>query len=112
MVQTVKQFIDDAYQPISANSPNTGLKGNDYSKGVQFMNELLSSFSGTGLMITVSKEVDTPVVAFQQYVYFAASGADVNEGRLANMENSWLVLDGVTYPLIPMSDHTFDEQYK
>ena len=112
MAQTVKEFLDDAYQLISASSPTVPLKGNDTSKGMQFLNELLSSFSGTGLMITVDKEIVTPVIAFQQFVTFAASGADVNVGRLANIENAWLVLTGVTYPLIAVSDHTFNEQYK
>lgn len=116
MAQTVKEFLDDAYQLISASSPTVPLKGNDTSKGMQFLNELLSSFSGTGLMITVDKEVSTPVLPpagnLPSYTTFAASGADVNEGRLANIENAWLLLTGVTYPLIAVSDHTFNEQYK
>ncbi len=112
MVQTVKAFVNDSYQIVSANSPTIGLQGNDLTKGVQFLNELVSSFSGTGLMITVDKEIETAVIAFQQFVTFAASGADVNDGRLANIENAWLELSGVTYPLIPISDHSFNEQYK
>lgn len=112
MAQTVKEFLDDAYQLVSASSPTVPLKGNDTSKGMQFLNELLSSFSGTGLMITVDKEISTAVIAGQMFVTFAASGADVNQGRLANIENAWLVLTGVTYPLIAVSDHSFNEQYK
>ena len=72
MAQTVKQFVTDAYQLISANSPTTPLKGDDFSKGLQFLNELLSSYSGTGLMITVSKEVTTPIIAGQLQVTEAA----------------------------------------
>jgi hypothetical protein len=63
-------------------------------------------------MITVDKEVETTVIASQRYVTFGATGADVNEGRLANIENAWLELTGVTYPLIAVSDHSFNEQYK
>ena len=40
MSQTVKQFVTDAYQLISANSPTVPLQGNDMLKGVQFLNEL------------------------------------------------------------------------
>ena len=112
MAQTVKQFVTDAYQLISANSPTTPLKGDDFSKGLQFLNELLSSYSGTGLMITVSKEVTTPIIAGQLQVTFGASGYDVNEGRLANIENAWLILNGVVYPLVPSSDHLFNSQYR
>jgi hypothetical protein len=112
MVQTVKQFVDDAYQLISAGSPTVPLHGNDFNKGLQFLNELLSSYSGTGMMITVDQTITVNVVAGQMNVTFAASGADVNQGRLANIEDAWLVLTGVTYPLIPVSDHSFFEQYK
>ena len=41
MSQTVKQFVTDAYQLISANSPTVPLQGNDMLKGVQFLNELI-----------------------------------------------------------------------
>ena len=116
MAEYVKEFISDSYQLISANSPFVSLKGNDFSKGLQFLNELLSSYSGTGLMITVDTEVNVavnpPIGNFPSFVYFAAAGADVNQGRLANIENAWLLLEGVTYPLIAVSDHSFNEQYK
>jgi hypothetical protein len=112
MVETVKEFVTDSYQIVSANSPTVPLKGDDFTKGLRILNDLLSSFSGTGLMITVAKEIETSVIAGQKYVTFAASGADVNEGRLANIEDCWLELTGVTYPLIPISIHSFSEQYK
>jgi hypothetical protein len=112
MVQTVKEFVTDSYQLISAGTPTTPLKGNDMSKGVQLLNELLSSYSGTGLMLTIAQEISTPVLTGQMFVEFAASGADVNVGRLANLADAWLVLTGVTYPLIPVSINTFNEQYK
>ena len=112
MVQTVRDFVNDAYQIISANSPTVSLHGNDLSKGVQFLNELLQSYSGTGDMITVPKEVSTTIVAGTTEVTYAASGADVNEGRLANLENAWLLLEGVTYPLQPVSESEFFYSYK
>lgn len=112
MVQTVREFVNDSYQIISANSPFVPLKDGDFTKGLQFLNELLASYSGTGLMTTIAKEVTTPVIAGQKFVTFGASGFDINEGRLSNIEDSWLVLTGVTYPLIPVSDHSFNEQYK
>lgn len=112
MVQTVREFVSDAYQIISANSPTVPLHGNDLSKGIQFLNELMQSYSATGLMITVPKEVTTNIVAGTTEVTFAESGADVNEGRLANLEDAWLVLENVTYPLIPVSESEFYNTYR
>lgn len=112
MVQTVKEFVNDAYQLITAQSPTVPLAGNDFNKGLQFLNELIASYSGTGLLLTVATEVSTNVVTGQMFVEFAASGGDVNIGRLANIEDAYLTLTGVTYPLIPVSIHSFNEQYK
>ncbi len=116
MVQTVKQFISDAYQLISANSPTVPLQGNDMLKGVQFMNELLAFFSATGLMLTIAKQVDYTLPIGQRIITFGAATVtptpDVTVGRLANNENSWLTLDGVEYPLIDISRNVFNASYK
>lgn len=116
MAQTVKEFVTDSYQLVSASSPTSSLHGNDMSKGVQFLNELLASLSGTGLMITVAKQVDFTMSIGQQYVTFADAtytpAADVQEGRLANLQNAWLTLQGVTYPLVDESRNVFFDSYK
>lgn len=112
MTQTVREFVTDAYQPISANSPTTPLHGNDLKKGIQFLNELLQFYSASALLLTVPKEVEFNVVAGQSEIIFADTGATVNEGRLANVSDAWLVLQGVTYPLIELSDNEFFQSYK
>jgi hypothetical protein len=71
MVQTVKQFITDAYQLISANTPTVPLQGNDMSKGIQYMNQLLKHYSATGLMLTIAKQVDFTVAIGQSEITFA-----------------------------------------
>lgn len=116
MSQTVKEFVNDAYQLVSANSPTVPLQGNDLSKGIQFMNELLQSYSGTGLLLTIAKQVDFVMSIGQQNVTFADANyvpaADVQQGRLANLQNAWLLLDGVTYPLVDESRNVFLDSYK
>lgn len=112
MVQTVREFIRDCYRGVSANSPTTPLHGDDQLKGIQFFNELLQEYSANGLMITVPKEVTHALVAGDTEVTFAATGADVNEGRLANLENAWLELDNVSYPLIPVSEAEYFNTYR
>ncbi len=110
--QTVREFVRDSYRIVSANSPTTPLHGDDMSQGIKFLNELLQSYSGTGLMITIPKEVSTNIIAGTTEVTFAASGADVNQGRLANLQNAWLLLENVTYPLIPVSQSEYYNTYR
>ena len=103
MAQSVKGFIEDSYQLVTANNPVVPLQGNDFIKGLQFMNELLTSYSASALLLTVSREVVFNMAIGQQFVTFASPDfiptPDVASGRLANLGNAWLLLDGVTYPL-------------
>ncbi len=117
--QSVREFINDSYQLISAASPTVPLHGNDLSKGIQYLNELLLSYSANGLMITVSKLVPFTVNINQGFITFGPTDftpppvIDVTtEGRLVNLENAWVQLDGITYPLIDESRNDFFASYK
>ncbi len=114
--QTVKAFVQDAYQLVSASSPTVPLQGDDMSKGIFFLNELLLSYSGTGLMLTIAKEVVYNLSINQSVITFGDASyvptPDVTAGRLANMQNAWLLLDGVTYPLVDESRNVFLASYK
>lgn len=116
MAQTVKEFIADSYQLVSASSPTVPLHGNDTIKGLQLLNRLLKAYSATGLMLTIAKHVTfTLPIAVQEITFGDASHVptpDVTVGRLANLQNAWLLLDGVTYPLIDESRNTFFASYK
>lgn len=112
MTQTVREFITDSYKIISSNSPTTPLHGNDMQKGIQILNELLQAYSSSGLLLTVSDEITYNVLPGQSVVTFGSIGQDVNEGRLANTSAVWLVLQGVTYPLVDMTDNSFFNSYK
>lgn len=114
--QTVREFVQDSYQLISANSPTVPLHGNDMSKGVQFLNELLKSYSSSSLLLTIAKKVQFQLAIGQQFVTFGdptyTPTPDVTEGRLSNLQRAWLQLDGVDYPLIDESRGVFFGSYK
>jgi hypothetical protein len=114
--QSVRGFVEDAYQLISANSPTVPLHGNDMSKGIQYLNELLASYSANGLMLTVAKTVEIDINIGDGFITFGNPGftptPDVTEGRLANIENAYVRLDGVDYDLIIESTNEFKSSYK
>lgn len=114
--QSVRGFLKNAYQLINPGNPTQPVVGNNQILGLQFLNEWLSYSSGTSLMITVAKQVDFTMSIGQQFVTFADANylpaADVQVGRLANLQNAWLTLDGVTYPLIDESRNVFYDSYK
>lgn len=110
--ETVRDFVRDAYKIVSANSPNVGLHGSDQSEGIKYLNQLVQEFSANPILITVSKEVTYTLVAGVSEITFDSTGADVNEGRLADVSNAWLVLEGVTYPLTRLTEAEFNGAYK
>lgn len=127
--QLVNDFVQDAYQLISASSPTAPLQGNDMQKGVRFLNELLKSYSSSSLLLTIAQKVQLTVQINQLFVTFADAGfipppewvgnpyygttlPSYSGGRLSNLENAWLSLDGVTYPLIDESRSVFFGSYK
>lgn len=116
MTETVKEFLRDSYQIVSASSPTAPLQGSDNSIGLNIVNRLISSYSGTGLMLTVAQYVTYDITIGQSYITFGSSTytptPDVTIGRLANLEDAWLLLDGVTYPLVIENRNVFLASYK
>lgn len=114
---TVRDFLNDCYQLISANSPNTTMPDRTQSQALRILNTLLNEYSGTTLLLTVEKQVDYTIGIGQQFVTFGQPDytptPDItSEGRLASLENAWLTLDGVTYPLIDEKRTEFYSSYK
>ena len=68
--QRVRDFVQDSYQLVSANSPTVPLQGNDLQKGIQFLNELIKYYSSSSLMLTIAKKVTTVAQIGQQFVTF------------------------------------------
>lgn len=114
--QTVKEFLTDSYQLVSASSPTVPLMGNDMQKGVQFLNQMLKYFSSTGLLTPIARHITFTLPIAQQEITFGAADViptpDVTEGRLSNCQNAWLELEGVTYPLIMENRNVFFQSYK
>ncbi len=116
VAQTVKKFVFNAYKLISASSPTVPLQGSDQLDAVEYLNDLMSYYSGTGMLLTIAKEVSTQLEIGQQDVTFGDESndpePDVVIGRLANLQNAWLLLDGLTYPLYDESRNEFFAAYK
>jgi hypothetical protein len=116
MAESVKDFLDGAYQLISSSSPTQPLYGNDFIVGLRILNRLLSAYSSSSLLLTISTQVSTSIIAGTTEVTFANATytptPTFNIGRLSNLENAWIELDGVTYPLIDESRNVFFDAYK
>ena len=100
---TVKEFITQSYRLISASSPTQPLQGDDLSLGVLLLNQLLSHYAASGLLLTIAKTETTTIVNNQQTIICAPADFTPTPeivGRLSNLNSAWILLNGVTYPLI------------
>jgi hypothetical protein len=113
---TVRQFITQSYRLINASNPTIPLHGDDLSLGITVLNQLLESYASTGLLLTIAKTFNVPLAVGQQEVVVGPATylplPDVPQGRLANLDSAWLLLNGVTYPLIDKSRDEFLSSFK
>jgi len=122
MALTVRQFIYQAYHLINPSNPTQPLHGNDQSLMLMVLNQLLQSYASTGLLITIADTVSVPVNIGIKSIAFTPQGyvitppdptlAQISNGRLSNLDSAWLVLSGVTYPLIMKSRDEFLAAWK
>lgn len=115
--QSVRSFVNDSYQIISAATPTVPLQGNDLSMGINILNRLLNQYAANGLMITVSQQVDFMLGIGQGSITigepdYVPTPDITSPGRLVNLLNAWVTLDNVTYPLIDESRTEFFSSYK
>lgn len=113
---SVREFIRQVYRLISANNPTQPLHGDNLNLGIKVLNQLLQSYAATGLLLTVAKDATTPVIAGQREIICGPSTyvptPDIPLGRLANLDNAWLILEGVTYPLQERSRSEYLSSWK
>jgi len=116
MALTVRQFVFQCYRLINASNPTVPLHGDDMSLAITVLNQLLDFYASTGLMITIAKTVSIPLSIGQQNVVVGPASyvptPDITLGRLANFDSAWLLLNGVTYPMIEESRDRFLAAWK
>jgi hypothetical protein len=116
MAYTVRDFLFQAYRLINASNPTTPLHGDDQKLGLQVLNQLMQYYASTGLMLTIAKDAMVNLTSGQSEVVVGPATytptPDITLGRLANLDSAWLLLSGVTYPLIMKSRDEFLAAWK
>jgi hypothetical protein len=116
MTYTVRDFLFQTYRLINASNPTTPLHGDDQKLGIQVLNQLIQYYASTGLMLTIANTSSCNLSVGQTEVIVGPSTyvptPDIPLGRLANLDSAWLLLSGVTYPLIQKSRDEFLAAWK
>lgn len=190
MAYTFRDYAFQMYRLISASNPTVPLHGDDEKLCLQVLNQLMQSYAGNGLMLTIAKTVTCPInngdriirlvdnnyptdTIVRELVLLTSASPSfsvvngtiysvgdlvtgngipastviesidgnlitltnsatitgsstltftqpvvipgvvfIKQGRLANLDNAWLQLSGVTYPLIDKSRDDFLAAWK
>ena len=104
MTITFKEFAQDSYAIINPSTPSQQLKGNDLTRAVKVLNLIKNKYAGDGLKYPIADTLSCPIIAGQGTVVCGSSSytptPDLTNGKLAYLEEAWITLDGVVYPLI------------
>jgi hypothetical protein len=118
MAYTFRDFAFQVYRLISASSPVIPLHGDDQQLCLQVLNQLLEYYASNGLMLTIAKTVSANINLGNDGIIFTpqdynivdyvptpdlANPVQIANGRLANLNSAYLLLNGVSYPLIDKS---------
>lgn len=113
---TVREFVENCYQLITAQSPTVPLHGDDLKRGIETLNRLLKDYASNGLMLTIARTETVVILPGQQDVTVGPANfipvPNIPVGRLANLNEAWLELTGVIYPLIYESKPDFNSAWK
>ena len=113
---TVRDFIYQSYRLINASNPTVPLHGDDQNLGLTVLNQLLNQYASSGLMLTIAQTANIPLSVGQTDVVVGPPSfvptPDIPLGRLANLDSAWLLLEGVTYPLVEESRDNYLASWK
>lgn len=116
MTLTVRDFVKQSYRLINPSNPTVPLHGDDQSIALTVLNQLLQSYASNGLMLTIATTVSCPVSIGQQFIVTGPATytptPDITNGRLANLNSAWLLLDNVDYPLVQISRDEFLNSFR
>jgi len=72
MASTVREFVFQMYRLITAASPVVPEHGDDQKLAIQVLNQLLTSYASTGLLLTIAKTVTVPINLPVKEIWFTS----------------------------------------
>lgn len=103
MASTVREFVFQMYQLITASSPTQPLHGNDEELAIRVLNQILSNYASSGLLLTIAKtesvDINLPVkeIWFTSPDYVGPVTTQQETCTLTAASPSFTVADGTIY---------------
>jgi hypothetical protein len=103
MASTVREFVFQMYRLITASSPTVPLHGDDESLAIRVLNQILTNYASSGLLLTIARTVtvniNLPVkeIWFTSPDYVGPVTTQTETVTLTKASNSITVVDGSIY---------------
>lgn len=72
MTSTVREFVFQMYRLISASTPTVPLHGDDENLAIRVMNQILTNYASSGLLLTIAKTVSVSINLPVKEIYFVS----------------------------------------
>jgi hypothetical protein len=102
MTYTFRDYAFQVYRLINASNPTLPLHGDDQKLCLQVLNQLMQSYAGNGLMLTIAKTLKCPINNGIHTVRFVDNNYPTDTTtteivQLSSMSQSFTVADGTLY---------------
>jgi hypothetical protein len=72
MTSTVREFVFQMYRLISASTPTVPTHGDDEKLAIRVMNQILTNYASSGLLLTIAKTVSVSINLPVKEIYFVS----------------------------------------
>ncbi len=103
MASTVREFVFQMYRLITASNPTVPLHGDDEKLAIRVLNQILSNYASSGLLLTIAKTVTVSINSPVKEIWFVSPsyvGPVTTQQEtcvLTKISPSFTVIDGSIY---------------
>jgi hypothetical protein len=103
MTSTVREFVFQMYRLITASSPTVPLHGDDESLAIRVLNQILTNYASSGLLLTIAKTVNVDINLPVKEIWFVSPDyvgpvtTQQETVTLTAISPSFTVVDGSIY---------------
>lgn len=103
MASTVREFVFQMYRLITASTPTVPLHGDDEKLAIRVLNQILTNYASSGLLLTIAKTVSVDINLPVKEIYFVSPDyvgpvtTQQETCTLTAVSPSFTVADGTIY---------------
>ena len=112
MAQTAQELITRAFFLLGEFSPDHTISGPEIAEALQYLNEIIDSFGGSGVMLPYNKLIKFNMIVGKNVYILKPSGGDVVSNKIGELVYAEIERDDIVYPLKIIPKARFYRAYR